>query len=205
MPKQDINYDITYFYKIVCRDLTIQDCYVGHTTNFRIRKNGHKTTCNNPNARNHNTYVYSFIRDNGGWDNFDMILIETMKCESKLDAERKERDYIENLNSTLNQFIPSRTKKEWTEDNKDHVKQYKHDYHINNIDTIHEQKKDYYQENKEHTLNRVKEHYKQNTEKCKEWKNKCFACACGGAHTNSTKARHEQTKKHKDYLNSLDA
>ena len=38
MPKQDINYDITYFYKIVCRDLTIQDCYVGHTTNFRIRQ-----------------------------------------------------------------------------------------------------------------------------------------------------------------------
>ena len=32
-----------------------------------------------------------------------MILIETMKCESKLDAERKERNYIENLNATLNQ------------------------------------------------------------------------------------------------------
>ena len=62
-----------------------------------------------------------------------MILIETMKCESKLDAEKKERDYIENLNSTLNQFIPSRTKKEWTEDNKDHVKQYKHDYHLSLI------------------------------------------------------------------------
>ena len=51
MPRQDINYDNTYFYKIVCKDLNRQDLYVGHTTNFRIRKNGHKTACNNPNAK----------------------------------------------------------------------------------------------------------------------------------------------------------
>ena len=57
-------------------------------------------------CKNYNTYVYNFVRENGGWGKFDMILIEQMKCESKLDAERKERDYIENLNSTLNQFIP---------------------------------------------------------------------------------------------------
>ena len=80
------------------------------------------------------------------------------------------------------------------------MQQYKHDYHINHIETIHEQKKDYYQENKEYTLNKAKEYYEQNTEKCKERKNKCFAGACEGAHTNSTKVRLEKN----DYFNSFD-
>ena len=53
-----------------------------------------------------------FIRENGGWENFDMILIETCKCENGLDAERKERKYVEELKASLNCTIPSRTIKE---------------------------------------------------------------------------------------------
>ena len=33
-------------YKIVCNDLNINDCYVGHTTNFNNRKSDHKYNCN---------------------------------------------------------------------------------------------------------------------------------------------------------------
>ena len=35
MPRKELNYDKTYFYKIVCKDLNIKDCYVGHTLNFK--------------------------------------------------------------------------------------------------------------------------------------------------------------------------
>ena len=37
-----MDYSNTYFYKIVCKDLNVTDCYVGHTLNFTKRKCTHK-------------------------------------------------------------------------------------------------------------------------------------------------------------------
>ena len=108
MPRHPINYDNTCFYKIVCKNLDIHDIYVGHTTDFTTRKTAHKTASNNNKKKP--SLVYKFIKDNGGWENFDMILIERIKCEDKLDAERKERKYIEDMQATLNSCLPSRTK-----------------------------------------------------------------------------------------------
>ena len=70
MPRKPINYGNTDFYKIVCKDISIPDIYVGHTTNFRIRKNGHKTCCNNEASNNYHQHVYKFLRENGGWENW---------------------------------------------------------------------------------------------------------------------------------------
>ena len=50
--------------------------------------------------------VYEFIRKNGGWDNWDMILIETIKCENNLEARKKEREHLEQLGATLNKERP---------------------------------------------------------------------------------------------------
>ena len=185
MPLNPINYDNVHFYKIVCKDLTIKDIYVGQTTDFASRKNKHKNTSRTKKGRGGNAMLYQFISENGGWENFDMILIEKVKCEDKLDALRKERKYIEELNATLNQSLPSRTKKEWAEDNKEHVK---------------EQKKIKYEENRNHILQKSKEYYNQNTKKCKEWKNGKTLCDCGKEYTNANKARHERTQYHIDNI-----
>jgi hypothetical protein len=63
------------FYKLVCKDITITDLYVGTTTDFKSRKNPHKSDCNNGKGENYNLKVYTFIRDNGGWENWDMVMI----------------------------------------------------------------------------------------------------------------------------------
>ena len=81
------------FYKIVCKDTTVQDTYVGHTTNFTKRRYKHKDYCINPKHRNYNIYLYQFIRDNGGWDNFDLILINTENARTHQKQE-KEKDNI---------------------------------------------------------------------------------------------------------------
>ena len=47
MPRNAIDYTNTRFYKIVCLDLTVDGCYVGHTTNFSSRKSVHKHNCSN--------------------------------------------------------------------------------------------------------------------------------------------------------------
>ena len=189
MPRVKINYDNTHFYKIVSRDLNIPDFYVGHTTNFSERKSHHKSSCNNQNNKNYNMPIYKFIRENDGWDNFTMILLDTLPCENKLEAEKKERNYIETLNATLNKHMPFRTNEERIE--------YKHNWHITNIERLHEAKKEYYQEHKNYTLDKAKT-YRDNTEKCKVWKNCITLCSCGFEYTNANKAIHEKSKRHTD-------
>ena len=45
MPKVEMNYSNTIIYKIVCKDVSIKECYVGQTTNFTKRKCSHKSNC----------------------------------------------------------------------------------------------------------------------------------------------------------------
>ena len=76
MPKTKTDYSKTIIYKIVCNDLNIKDCYVGHTINFIKRKSGHKRTWINEKNKYHNLNIYKFIRENGGWDNWNMLVLK---------------------------------------------------------------------------------------------------------------------------------
>jgi len=111
MPRLAIDYSKSIIYKICCKDTNITDCYIGSTTNFTNRKNRHKSNCNS-NSKKGNLKVYRFIREYGGWDNWDMILIEIYPCTDKLELLKREREFFEFFNSTLNTLIPSRTERE---------------------------------------------------------------------------------------------
>jgi len=102
MIKTPINYNNTYIYKIVCKDLNITDIYVGHTTNFKSRKMAHKNT-----SKYGNEKVYKFIRENGSFDNFDMVIIEEIKCANFYEACARERYWIEQLKPSLNTHLPT--------------------------------------------------------------------------------------------------
>lgn len=170
MPKTPIDYSKTIIYRIVCKDPTVKECYVGSTTDFTRRKSGHKGRCNNINDKKYNYKVYQFIRANGGWENWDMIEIEKYNAIDKLDAEKKERCWLEYYNAILNKYIPSRTQIERTMDNKDQIIEYKQDYYKKNREYIIEKTKNYYQENKESVLEYHKQHYIDNKEKIQEQK-----------------------------------
>jgi len=118
MPRKEIDYSKTIMYKIVCNDLNVKDCYVGQTTGFTRRKSEHKSICSNLSSKHYNLKLYQCIRDNGGWDNWLMILIEYYPCKDSLEAVQRERYWKEQLNSTLNTQTPSRTKKQLYEDKK---------------------------------------------------------------------------------------
>lgn len=77
-------------YKIVCNDLNVNDNYVGHTTDFTKRRSGYKSYCTNPNSAKYNINVYKFIRDNGNWENWEMVLIEYYPCKDSLEATQRE-------------------------------------------------------------------------------------------------------------------
>jgi len=117
MPK----YENSVIYKIKHNeDYDDNDIYVGSTSNFKNRKNQHKTTCNNEKSKKYDYPVYQYIRDNGNWDNFVMIPIEQYSCNNKDELVIRERYHIDLLRPALNKYIPTRTKKEYYEDNKEY-------------------------------------------------------------------------------------
>ena len=135
-----VNYQDSFIYKICCKDLTIQDIYIGSTTNFKQRKRQHKNCCTKEGNLHYNERKYKFIRDNGGWDNWDMILIKNVSCESRLELNRIERESYEEYEPTLNYQVPSRSKKEYQkqfvstyyERNKEKVKKKRMERYYNN-------------------------------------------------------------------------
>ena len=141
MPKLPMDYSKSIIYKIVCKNPEIKDCYVGSTTNYDKRKWNHKYDCNNEKSKNYNYNIYKFIRDNGNWENFDMIIIEKFKCNDKLELHQRERYWLENLKASLNSKIPTRTDKEYREDNKDKINEYNKEYRDNNKQKIAEKVK----------------------------------------------------------------
>jgi hypothetical protein len=106
MPKVEIDYSNTIFYKIFCKDTNIKDLYVGLTTNFVQRRHAHKQSCKNEKAQNHNCKLYNTIRNAGGWENWQMEIIAFHNCKDSYEAHKKEQEYFEMLGATLNSIEP---------------------------------------------------------------------------------------------------
>jgi hypothetical protein len=159
----------TIIYKIVhAINPDEYDVYVGHTTNIQSRKRCHKSYCNNLNSKKYNLKVYKFIRENGGWDNFEILEIEKYPCNSKDEARQKEQEWCYKLNSKLNCEIPNRTNKEWREDNRDKINEKAKIYREDNREKRLEYNKQYRQDNRE----KLKEYRKNNRDEKKEYDKK---------------------------------
>ena len=160
-------------YKLCCKDPNIKQIYVGSTCNFRSRKTEHKSRCNNEKSKNYNTYVYQFIRNNGDWENWDMIEIEPYPCNNKREKETRERYWIEELKAELNKVTPTRNKKER------------------------------YELNKEKIYKQHREYLEKNIEKFKNNAKLKINCICGSIYSKCNKSHHERTKKHLKYIENL--
>lgn len=100
-----------------------------------------------------------------------IILVEKIECDCKYELEKRERFYIEN-NECVNKYIPTRTKKEWCEANKQKIAEKDKKNYEKNKEKILKRKKEYYENNKEIIKEQQKQHYKKNKEKAKEYKQK---------------------------------
>ena len=172
--KRMVNYENSCVYKICCLNTEIKGCYVGSTTNFRRRKNNHKSICNNEKSKDYNLYVYRFIRDTGGWENWDVVLVEEVNCKDIKELHKKEREWVEKLKATLNTQIPNRSPKEYD--------------------------KEYVKKNKEKINEKRRERYEKNKEKINEKKKEKITCECGSIIRKSDLARHKKSGKHLEYL-----
>jgi hypothetical protein len=159
-----MNYNNSIIYKLCCRDPEITDIYVGSTTNFRRRKWQHKSSCSNVNDKNNNIHVYQFIRENGGFDAWDMVQVEQYEAKDKHDLHARERHWIETLKPSLNRVIPTRTVREYYNDNKQFIMDCSKNRYDNNKNQIQAQMKQYYEKNKQLYQIRSKQYYENNKE-----------------------------------------
>ena len=195
-------------YIIKSKDLNIKKVYIGSTCNFRRRKSEHKKNCNNSNDRHYNLNVYRFIRENKGWDEWQMTIVKNFKCNNKKELETEERKIIleYGFDNCLNIQQPTRTVKQYKMDNKEKLTEQMKQYYQNHKEAISQHAKRYYQENKE----QIKKYYQENKEikkkyyeDNKERLNQKFICECGGKYSTANKYNHIKTKKHLRYIEQL--
>jgi len=204
MPRIAINYETTLvsFYRFVCNDPEIKSSYVGSTVNFTERKANHKKCCNNPNDKVYHLKIYETIRDNGGWNNWRMIEIESRLVKDKREAERIEQEWIEKMETDMNSIkafgaeTREEYKKQYHMDNREKNIEYSKQYYIENTNTFKEQSKQYRLEN----ADKIKEHSKQyrleNADKIKEKTKEKVACECGCEIRRGDLPRHQKSPKH---------
>jgi len=165
-----VRYDKSVIYKICCKDVNVTGEYIGSTTNLQRRKAQHKGCCINVNDKKHNLNVYSYIRGNGGWDAFDMVEIERYVATDKAHLHARERHWIETLKSELNGRIPTRTSKE------------------------------YYEDNKEYVTEKNKKWYEANRDSVNKRQTKKVTCECGLVLSCNNLPVHKRTKKHISFI-----
>jgi len=196
MPKKPIDYSNSSIYKLCCRDTDITDCYVGSTTNFRTRKSQHKSSCNKENNRDYDRKVYQFIREHGGWENWDMILIEKVNVNDGNELHKEERKWVEQLNATLNCNLPSRTDNEWREENKETKKYYDKQYREENKERKKYNDKQYRENNEEYLKQYKKGYYEKNKKQILEkYKEKIQCPICNSISTKGNLKKHQKTMK----------
>ena len=188
------DYAKTQIYKIVSKDSNITNFYIGSTTNWTKRKQNHKVSCNNENDKKYNLQIYQIIRSNGGFENFNMILVEDYPCENRRQVEQREQHWKDLLKPDMNMVNcanyefnkyknPKEYNKEIYEKNKETMKEYRR----NNKDKLREYKKEYYQINKETIL---------------ENKKQIYICEhCNKKLSLRHKSTHEKTLKHINNIN----
>jgi GTPase SAR1 family protein len=138
-------------YKIRPLDKTIYLSYIGSTICFAKRKSKHKGVYCNEKSKSHDVPLYKFIRENGGWDAFEMVPLEEYKCDTKLQARIREQDTLDKIENKLNSiraYSDDTTTKEQKKLYRDENKERIQEHYLENRDDTLQKRKDYRNKNK---------------------------------------------------------
>lgn len=167
-----VNYQNGMIYKIAHRYSPF--VYIGSTTNFNRRKQEHKCICNNEKSKAYNLKVYQTIRELGGWNNFEMVLVAKCPCDDKKELHAKEFEYQQLFDVNMNTLNAS-----------------------SGIDPHDpEYKKKYREKNHKKIVERDKEYYEKNREEIKKKQKQKIECECGCFVTRWNISRHRKSPRH---------
>ena len=181
-------------YKLCCKNPEIKEIYVGSTENLYERRRKHKECSYGlTKSKQSMCYVYTYIRENGGWDNWEIIVIEKYNCEEKHELKYRERYWLETLNAKLNSLSPIKSKEEIKVSRQVKINcecggKYTHGAIQTHMETL-----------KHLTYLGLEDEF-QPRQPIKYDKHNC---ECGGKYTTQHKIDHEKSKKHLTYLATL--
>ena len=207
--KQDFSQSIIYHIRNIETKKVI---YVGSTTKFQDRKAKHKYICNNEGHKNHNFLVYCFIRENGGFNNFEVIPVSILNLQNKVQLvieEQNEIDKHNNLKNSKKSYQTTEERKEYVrnynegynreyrETHKEILKQKSDEYRELNKEILNNKKKIYYNNNKEQLKEKFRKVYEDN----KEYMNEKINCSiCNATINRQGLRRHQRTKKCMEHI-----
>ena len=168
------NYQLGKIYKLSSPSANI--VYYGSTcekyisTRLAKHRSDYKHYLNNK-GNNKGRYTYSFkVLE---CEDYKIELLEKYPCNNVDQLETRERWYIEN-NECVNKVIPTRTKKEWEQDNREYILEQRQEYRTNNKDKLNARA------------------------------SQKIVCQCGCQIRRNHIARHIKTKKHLDLVQNKD-
>ena len=158
MPKQP-KYSESSIYKLCCKDPTITGMYyVGSTTNFRQRKRQHKHSCTELNLTKSTTVpsISTFVTTATGTTGIWLRLMRNIMLRRTSVIWKEENWNTSRIRATLNQYVPTRTYREYVIDNKEVLAQRRKQYYEKNKETILAKQRKYGLKNKERICARSK-------------------------------------------------
>ncbi len=205
-------YNNSKIYKIepLC-DHDEYDIYIGSTTRNYLseRMTHHRYDYKKwKDGQTRKSTLYDLF-DKFGLENCKMILLENVNCDSLDQLHAKEAEYIKS-NKCINKVIPGRTIKEYCNDNKEIITEKRKIYVSKNKDAIQEKQKIYRENNIERIKERDKQYKDAHKEQSKEYYNnrkdylhEQIQCSCGLFLSRQHITRHKKTKKHIQFMESL--
>jgi len=133
-------------------DLNNDMILIGSTCNFIRRKREYKYNIYNPNSEGYNRPCCVYIRENGGYNNWIMEVIEKYPCTNKNELRIKEDEWILKMNPKLNKYRAYLTREEILEIKREHAKQ--------NKDKIRKRDAERYKKNKNKMNEERRERYR---------------------------------------------
>jgi hypothetical protein len=214
--------------KVYCiRSHQTDKVYVGSTCQaLSARMAGHRRQFNCfLNGKQNKVMSFDILQYNDAY----IELICNHPCNNKEELLKEEGHYIRTTPNCINKTILGRTRNEYgkeyydknketvqekqkvyRENNKDKIKLNDKKYYEENKEKIQEYKKKWCEENKEIIKQKKKQYYEENKDKKKEYdkiyremKKEIIHCPCGGTYNKPKQKRHDETQKHKHYLETL--
>jgi hypothetical protein len=216
MPRAQ-NFSQSTIYQIRCIE-SRKVIYIGSTTDFRKRGSRHKYTCKTESDGKYHLPVYIYIRENGGWDAYEVIPVEHLVLNNSVELRIAEQREMDRHAGLQNVHYAKRTKAEYLVDNKDKITELKKQYHAANRTVINEYKKQYRAANADAISEYAQQYRATNADAISEQKKQYYAdnadaislkskvrvtCECGCIVAKCSLLRHTKTKKHNILIDKL--
>ena len=101
-----------------------------------MRQSQHKTSCRASCKKQDSQYLYNAINAAGGWENWDIEIVEEYPCLNSIEANNREQYWINELQASLNVQIKFDNtnniayKKDWYFKNREKIRTHQGNYRI---------------------------------------------------------------------------